>query len=280
MINATAPSRLSVVVRRQRRLGAVVLVVVASLASASRPVQRAAPTLRLPLLPTPPGIARRIIGVVLLDSGEPLPQVVVVAQDEESGAVVTSLTDESGRFELLDVGGSATDVFAHKFGYVPISGGLAPSRFRLAPKPGTSAPIVLALGLGSAIRGIAVNEHGAPVALAKVAAHSVTLDDRVRGVGGVTDERGLFRIFGLPPDTYVVRAEATLEPPGLPSPAMAAARRSRRRLVGASPTVTVAGRSQVERSDANTEPYIAVVLKTPERSLVEGAGLPLPRFRG
>ena len=149
------------------------------------------------------------------DSGNPLRRALVraMAQDGRGGGMAT--TDADGRFEITELPGGRYTVSVSKAGYVTMSYGQ-----RQPEQPGTVLEIVdgtivdkLAFSLprGGVITGAIVDEFGDPVAGAQVSA----LRSRYAGGGrrllpsgsGQTDDRGVFRIYGLAPGDYYISAQ-------------------------------------------------------------------------
>jgi len=160
-----------------------------------------------------------ITGTVLVDepNGPPL-RGVTISTSLRTGAVSNSYqttTNEKGQFVLASLpAGTYSPPYANKGGYVTSSYG--------EKKPqGVGTPVTLAEGQrlniamkmlrGAVITGT-LQDNGRPVALMSVSATQVRVVDGVRtnvgyrGQSFQTDDRGIYRIWGLPPGDYVVSA--------------------------------------------------------------------------
>ena len=79
--------------------------------------------------------------------------------------------------------------------------------------------LVIALNRGGVINGRVVDENGQPLSLVTVAIEQVLAGDRLRqpsshvaAAGDRTDDRGVFRIFGIATGTYLLRAQSYARP--------------------------------------------------------------------
>ena len=79
--------------------------------------------------------------------------------------------------------------------------------------------LVIALNRGGVINGRVVDENGQPLSLVTVAIEQVLAGDWLRqpsshvaAAGDRTDDRGVFRIFGIATGTYLVRAQSYARP--------------------------------------------------------------------
>jgi len=132
-------------------------------------------------------------------------------------------TDDLGRYEIRDLPAGSYTVTATKAGYVDAVFGQ-----RRPLRPGTPLEVAdgqqiknvsFSLARGSVITGQILDEDGEPVARAAVTVM------RYQYVGGrrqlvpagsdQTDDRGMYRVFGLPPGDYYVSAVARLLGGGL-----------------------------------------------------------------
>jgi hypothetical protein len=161
-----------------------------------------------------------IAGVVL--SGDPAPQpvrraLVTIAGDLKPSR--SAITDDAGRFIFGGLPAGRFTIGARKLTYLPVEYG--------ATRPGRAgSPVVLGAGerrqvtltmyRGAVITGALRDDTGAPLAGVSV----VALDTRVIAANPlppeppstVTDDRGVYRFFGLPPSEYVIAAAPA--PPG------------------------------------------------------------------
>ena len=171
--------------------------------------------------PTPVGTAT-VSGVVMTDSDTPVP-LRRARVTLRNGALVfnrTIVTDETGRFEFQRVPAGEFTLAATKEAFVNTTYG--------ARRPGgTGTPLAVADGVsitgltlrlprGAVITGTVVDGNGHPLAIAEVRAMEYAF---VRGErqltergSGLTDDRGIYRIFGLRPGRYYVMAPAPRVP--------------------------------------------------------------------
>lgn len=152
--------------------------------------------------------------VVSADTGRPLKRVRVVV----SGArrPFSASTDDQGRFRIGALPPATYTITASKTGFVDAVFGQ-----RRPLTPGTPVPLAegqqvagidLRLNKGGVITGRVADEDGEPLAQAIV---TVLRQQYVRGEKQMTpagldqsDDRGQFRVFGLPPGEYYVSATA------------------------------------------------------------------------
>lgn len=152
--------------------------------------------------------------VVAADTGNPIRRALVraMSQDGRSSGIATS--DADGRFEIKELQGGRYTLTVQKAGYVTMSYGQ-----RRPEHPGTVLEIVegsvvekLAFSLprGGVVTGTVLDEFGDPIAGATVNALRYRYGPRGRQLmpsnTGQTDDRGAFRIYGLPPGDYFVSA--------------------------------------------------------------------------
>lgn len=152
--------------------------------------------------------------VVAADSGRPLRRARVVVSG--GGRPHVASTDEQGRYRVTALPPGSYTITAAKSGFVDgVFGQRRSSR--------TGAPVELAAGQqvtaadvklarGGVVTGHVLDEEGEPLARAVV---TVLRQQYVRGErqltpagGDQTDDRGQYRIFGLPPGDYYVSATA------------------------------------------------------------------------
>lgn len=151
--------------------------------------------------------------VVVAGTGQPARRARVVLNATEGGGSRTTMTDESGRFTFTGLAGGRYSLSASKTGHVGVTFGQSrPGR------PGT--PIQLADGekftadlqlpRGSVITGTVLDEYGEPTPGTQVRALRFAMQAGRRGFqqsgSGSTDDRGIYRIFGLQPGEYIVSA--------------------------------------------------------------------------
>jgi hypothetical protein len=150
--------------------------------------------------------AGSITGRVVNESGRPMPNVRVFVGGMGRQAVRrTVITDEAGRYVADALPRGSYGVSAQANGYVLSRDPRDPVHYR----PGETAN--LTLKKGAVITGAVTNSDGEPVVGVPI---SVTLvrDTQGRPIGAAmgppryTDDRGVYRLFGLPAGTYIVVA--------------------------------------------------------------------------
>ena len=164
----------------------------------------------------PPSGAGAIAGVVREPDGSPVRRArVTVSGDMRLDRSV--LTDEEGRFSFLQLPSGRFTVTAEKPGYPRMSHG-ATRPFRSGAgiflTDGQSiADVSISLARGAVLSGTVYDQHGEPMAGVGIMAWEVrtslsgerTLDAPATGSEWVnTDERGRYRIYGLPPAQYTL----------------------------------------------------------------------------
>jgi protocatechuate 3,4-dioxygenase beta subunit len=166
-------------------------------------------------LQAPTGTARISGRVVAADTGSPIrrAQINVNSRDAQFNRSVT--TDSEGRYELASLPAGRYRLFVDKAGYVALEYGQA--RPFEAGKPLDIADgqaldkIDFSLPRGSAITGRITDEFGDPLTDVQVQALRYQFLNGERqlvnaGRSAQTDDLGAYRIFGLMPGDYVVRA--------------------------------------------------------------------------
>lgn len=200
-------------IRRVRQTLIVTVVALAVAAGASAQV-RDTPTAAQSTL-APSGTAA-ISGVVMSADSMPRPlrMATVVLIGAMTGVLKVTSTDRDGKFSFTSLPADRYNVGASRAPYLgAVVGARRPAR------PGT--PIVLAAGQkvtdavirlppGAAVSGTVVDELGQPLrGSVTVQQRKLQNGERVLvsvGGGEQTDERGRYRIYGLPPGEYVVVA--------------------------------------------------------------------------
>ena len=155
--------------------------------------------------------------VVRADTGEPLRRVQVRVDEWSTGDLsgpAATMTDADGRYELTQLPPGRYQLKAKRGGYVEVAYG--PRRPFERGRPlelGESAVlqnIDFALPPGAVVTGRVVDETGEAVAQAYVSIARRRYIDGARRLvaesGSSTDDRGEFRIFGVPPGDYVIFA--------------------------------------------------------------------------
>ena len=163
--------------------------------------------------PPAPGTAVLRGRVVDKASGEPLPFAVVLLRNMRETRSQQQSTDDRGGFEFRGVAAGSYELLAsaglYRATHTPTAYGQTGSgNLALNIRDGEErADLVIALPRAFAINGRVLDESGHP--LANV---SINLRERSGRGGGSsgprnTDDRGIFRVHGLPPGTYKVCAE-------------------------------------------------------------------------
>ncbi|GBC77343.1 hypothetical protein HRbin08_00819 [bacterium HR08] len=156
----------------------------------------------------------RISGRVLSTEGKPLPRTTVIAQKWGGTAASQAKTDRSGRY-MMEVEPGTYLIRAEKGGYVTSVynvEGLAHEPTPVAIEAGKSVVIDFRLPRGGVITGRIVDEDGEPLVGAFVQAERKSEDARGARAWGssfgsaTTDDRGIYRIYGLASGRYYVSA--------------------------------------------------------------------------
>ncbi|MEZ5316376.1 MAG: carboxypeptidase-like regulatory domain-containing protein [Vicinamibacterales bacterium] len=165
----------------------------------------------------PPTTGTAVIAGVVVDDQEPAKPVrraVVTLSGEGLRPSRGAITDDDGRFELRGLPAGRFTLMAERGAYVTSAyGAKRPGR------PGTAITVTdgaqvtdvrVRLWRGAVVSGVLRDETGAPVGstmVEAVPAREVTIGLTFSNNGlARTDDRGEYRIFGLVPGTYVVRA--------------------------------------------------------------------------
>lgn len=157
-----------------------------------------------------------VAGTVVADAtGSPVRFAYVVLIGAETGVLKVTNTDRGGKFEFKELPADRYTVAVSKLPYLgTVAGARRPN--------GAGSPVVVASGavignitirlpMSSAISGIIRDERGQPAPGAAVALFKRTTQHAERvliriGEVATTDDRGAYRIHGLPPGEYVVSA--------------------------------------------------------------------------
>ena len=166
-----------------------------------------------------PGTAG-VSGVVMTDeqTPQPLRRAAVTVVSAEGGVVRTTYTNDTGRFSIAGLPAGRYTLNASKSPFLRMDYG--------AKRPGSTGTsitltntsqmtdIVMRLPKGSVIAGRIVDENGEPafgvgirVMQARMVSGERTLQaPTVGSANDMTDDRGMFRLYGLPPGEYLVIA--------------------------------------------------------------------------
>ena len=174
-----------------------------------------------PLRPAAAGTALLSGTIVSADASKSPIRRVTITLNGGDVTNVLAVTGDDGRFTFRNLPGGRYTLAAARPGFVPTAyGATKPDR------PGT--PIALSDGQqltnltipmmrGGAISGIVTDETGAPardvrvraIALARTSASGQRTFQFSPGQGEAVDDRGAFRVFGLPPGDYIITATPT-----------------------------------------------------------------------
>lgn len=167
-----------------------------------------------------------ISGTLVTDdeTAAPVRRATITLTGDVAAMRLIAITDDAGKFAFMSLPAGRYSLSAEKAGYLPSA--------YLSKRPGGSGvPIVVADGQrvtgltmkllkGSVLTGTVRDENGRPVPDVMVTAlHYATSFDGERVLQGatygssqVTDDRGMYRIYGLAPGEYLVQASASLLP--------------------------------------------------------------------
>lgn len=146
----------------------------------------------------------------------PLRRVVMTLRDVDRAVSRTATTDDDGRFVFDRLAAGRFTLTATKATYV--TAGFSARRLGAPPLPIAVSDgerlrnINLSLTRGAVVTGRVVDDQGLPVpgvrvsAAERVDAGGVITFRSAPASGGVADDRGVYRLWGLPPGTYVVAA--------------------------------------------------------------------------
>jgi Carboxypeptidase regulatory-like domain len=199
-----------------RTAGALLILLLASICATAQLPQ-------LPLTRTPPASAKvasktgDISGSVVNESGQPLVNVNVYVRPPitpDGPSETRTTTNREGVFKISGLGEGSYTVSASMPGYIPKSesGPVIQS---------TGDSVTLVLIKGGVITGTVTNAKGDPVMAIGIRIEMVA-DQRGRASSAIsyeniTDDRGVYRVYGLPSGTYIVAADggANYSPTGV-----------------------------------------------------------------
>jgi hypothetical protein len=177
---------------------------------------------------TPTGTAI-IAGVVVVDGPDrrPLPRASVTLRGGDITTSRLAITDDEGRFAFADLPAGRFTLSVIKPTYVSATYGA-----RSQDAPGTpiavtdgsrTTDLVVPIARGAVITGRILDEHGGPatsystsVVRERMVAGKPTFTPTFGAAGGTADDRGIYRLYGLPAGTYVVVVSRFSSPANLP----------------------------------------------------------------
>jgi hypothetical protein len=190
-----------------------------------------------------------ISGIVVSDEAgtHPVRRAAVSTRNSDSGAAFMLMTDDAGRFEFRDLPAGRFVVSVTKPGYVATTYGASRPQ-----TPGLTIALLdgervsdlrIRLPRGAVITGRVVDEQGQPASGLRIVASErviVNGEPSYRGFGSIaqTDDRGMYRIYGLAAGSYIVHASVN---PGFA-------------LGGGAPRLTTSAEVQWAQSAAPTRP--------------------------
>jgi uncharacterized protein (DUF2141 family) len=154
-----------------------------------------------------------ISGQVVTDEASPRAigrAIVTLGGDAVNGRSV--ITDDTGRFAFGNLPAGRFTVAATKGAYLPAAyGARRPGRpgTAIVLAEGAQQAVTLRMARGAVVSGTIRDGNGNPLGGLEVVAINIRTSVRGGGSGTgepVTDDRGMYRIYGLPPGDYQVRA--------------------------------------------------------------------------
>ena len=163
--------------------------------------------------PQPVGTAVISGTVTMAASGQPARSVRVNVTSSELHGGRAATTDDQGRFSFTALPAGRYTLTASRPGHLSVTyGQRTPGRAGTAIQlsDGQKFHADLRLPKGSVLTGTILDEHGEPAPQVSVRAMRVTMQNGARTLTGTssasTDDRGIYRIFGLMPGEYLVCA--------------------------------------------------------------------------
>lgn len=216
-------------VRTQRALSSILAIAAAAGLAAqaqptSSPLQQQPPSAQRAPARDAPGLPRgtaSISGTVVLDAPEPTPlrRVTLTLSGAELGPSRVAVSDDAGRFAFAGLPAGRFTLTGARAGYVPVAygatGGPRSQGVPMAVADGqTVDAVTLRMLKGGVVTGRVTDEHVRPVPGAAVVIGELrSFSGEMRFVAApgppewTTDDRGVFRAYGLAPGTFVVFAE-------------------------------------------------------------------------
>jgi hypothetical protein len=164
-------------------------------------------------LPVVAGTAAISGTITLMGSGQPVRRARVSLSAADGGGGRTTMTDELGRFSFDKLVAARYTVSASKPGHVTVVYGQPrPARpgTQIQLGDGDKFELKLEMPRGGVITGTVLDEHGDAIPGTQVRAMRFVIQGGQRTLtgasGGSTDDRGIYRIYGLQPGEYIVAA--------------------------------------------------------------------------
>jgi protocatechuate 3,4-dioxygenase beta subunit len=167
---------------------------------------------------TPPRATAVLSGTVVTDDldARPVRHARVTCSSPQLRSDITAVTDDRGRFTFAALPAGRYTIRTTKAGWVAtMYGAKRPLRagVPIALADGETVEIVARLPRGAVITGTVLDENGQPSVNTAVRAMRFTMHDGERrlltfGASGTTDDRGMYRIYGLPAGEYIVGTAA------------------------------------------------------------------------
>jgi uncharacterized protein (DUF2141 family) len=155
-------------------------------------------------------------GTVVSDDvdARPVRRARVTCSAPELTTGLTAITDDRGRFTCARLPAGRYTVNVARDGWVARAYGAKRPLRPGTPVPiatGQQAEIVVRLTKGAVVTGTLIDESGQPAVGASVVAQRSAIENGERrlidfGTPAISDDRGVYRIYGLPPGDYFVRA--------------------------------------------------------------------------
>jgi uncharacterized protein (DUF2141 family) len=163
----------------------------------------------------PAGTAMILGQVITGDAGTPVRRARVNLSGTEIRGQRSTMTDDEGRFVFTGLPAGRFTMTASKAGFVSIAYGA-----KSAGRPGTPIQLedsqkidarAISMPKGGVVTGIVLDEYGEPSPGTQVRALRMVMrtgEQRLESAGSnATDDRGMYRIYGLQPGRYIVTAQ-------------------------------------------------------------------------